>query len=84
MDFMRSAQWLAASLFGAALLAPASVMAAETLSNEVYGNDEDGVVLTCYTPDDDGISGNCQYYGLYLDTNILFTTYDRRPVRGLW
>lgn len=83
MDFMRTAQWLAASVFGAVLLAPASALAAETLSNEVYGHDEDGVILTCYTPDDDGISGQCQYYDLYLNTNIRFTTYER-PVRGLW
>ena len=40
-------------------------------------------VLTCYTPDDDGISGDCQYYNLYLNTNIRFTDY-RRAVRGLW
>ena len=56
-----------------------SAIAAETLSNEVYGNDEAGVVLTCYTPDDDGISGDCQYYNLYLNTNIRFTDYRRCP-----
>lgn len=80
---MRTAQLLSASLLGAAILMPASAMAKETLSDEVYGNDEAGVVLTCYTPDDNGISGQCQYYGLYLNTKIYFTT-SAPAVRGLW
>ena len=80
---MRSAQLLSASLLAAAVLMPATGYAKETLSNEVYGNDEAGVILTCYTPDDSGISGNCQYYDLYLSTKIYFTTL-APAVRGLW
>ena len=82
-DPMRAALLASAALVGSAAVLPASAIAAETLSNEVYGNDEAGVVLTCYTPDDDGISGSCQYYNLYLNTNIRFTDY-KRAVRGLW
>jgi hypothetical protein len=80
---MRAALLASAALVGSAAVLPASSIAAETLSNEVYGNDENGVVLTCYTPDDDGISGDCQYYALYLEPVIRFTEY-RRAVRGLW
>ena len=80
---MRTAQLLSASLLGAAILMPALAMAKETLSDEVYGNDEAGVVLTCYTPDDNGIRGQCQYYGLYLNTKIYLTT-SAPAVRGLW
>ena len=80
---MRAALLASAALLGSAAVLPASAIAAETLSNEVYGNDKAGVVLTCYTPDDDGISGDCQYYALYLEPVIRFTEY-RRAVRGLW
>lgn len=78
---MRAALLASAALLGSAAVLPAT--AAEVLKNEKYGNDEAGVVLTCYTPDDNGISGDCQYYNLYLNTNIRFTDY-RRAVRGLW
>ena len=80
---MLAALLASAALLGSAAVLPASAIAAETLSNEDYGNDEAGVVLTCYTPDDDGISGDCQYYALYLEPVIRFTEY-RRAVRGLW
>ena len=73
----------AALLASAALLGSAAVLPASAIADEVYGNDEAGVVLTCYTPDDDGLSGSCQYYDLYLNTNIRFTDY-KRAVRGLW
>ena len=63
-----------ASLLGAATLMPASAIAKDNLSNEVYINDEAGVVLTCYDSDVKGIRGQCQYYGLYLNTKICFTT----------
>ena len=78
---MRAALLASAALLGSAAVLPAT--AAEVLKNEKYGNDEAGVVLTCYTPDDDGLSGSCQYYDLYLNTNIRFTDY-KRAVRGLW
>ena len=81
---MRAALLASAALVGSAAVLPASAIAGHTpLGHEDYGNDEAGVVLTCYTPDDDGISGDCQYYNLYLNTNIRFTDY-RRAVRGLW
>ena len=81
---MRAALLASAALVGSAAVLPASAIAGHSpLGHEVYGNDEAGVVLTCYTPDDDGISGDCQYYNLYLNTNIRFTDY-KRAVRGLW
>ena len=80
---MRAALLASSALVGSAAVLPASAIAAETLSNEVYGNDEAGVVLTGYTPDDDGSSGDSQYSNLYLHTNIRFTDY-KRAVRGLW
>ena len=72
-----------ASLLAASILIPESAIAKNNLSNEVYGNDEAGVVLTCYDPDVKGIRGECQYYGLSLTTKIYFTT-SAPAVRNLW
>ena len=72
-----------AFLLGASTLMPESAIAKNNLSNEVYGNDEAGVVLTFYDPDAFGIREECQNYGLSLTTKICFTT-SAPAVRNLW
>ena len=53
------------------------------LSNEEYGNNEAGVILTCYAPGDSGTSGRQQDCNLYLNSRIYFTTFEP-AVLVLW
>ena len=87
-QLMRSALLVLAGMATAVSLIPSAASASETLQNETYLNDEDGVMLTCRTPDDKGIlgqymqCGDCEYYALWTEPMRL-TTY-QPAVRGLW
>ena len=85
---MRSALLVLAGVATTISLIPSTASASETLKNEKYLNDEDGVMLTCRTPKDKGIlgqymkCGDCEYYALWNEPMRL-TTYEP-AVRGLW
>ena len=87
-QLMRSALLVLAGVATTISLIPSTASASETLKNEKYLNDEDGVMLTCRTPKDKGIlgqymkCGDCEYYALWNEPMRL-TTYEP-AVRGLW